>query len=95
MNSISETHVLKRKDGMPETFDPLKLHTSIVAACLAVRALEGEAHVTAERVCRHVIDWLTTKSEVTSSDIRRVTASHLNNYHAEAGYMYEHHPLMV
>lgn len=92
---MNDAHVLKRKSGHPEQFDPLKLHSSIVAACLAVRALEGEAHVTAERVCRHVLDWLTTKSEVTSADIRRVAASHLNTYHAEAAYMYEHHPLMV
>lgn len=95
MNNMNETHVLKRQTGHPERFDPLKLHSSIVAACLAVRALEGEAHVTAERVCRHVLDWLTTKSEVTSADIRRVAASHLNTYHSEAAYMYEHHPLMV
>ena len=95
MNAMNETHVIKRQTGHPEKFDPLKLHSSIVAACLAVRALEGEAHVTAERVCRHVLDWLTTKSEVTSADIRRVAASHLSTYHSEAAYMYEHHPLMV
>jgi len=92
---MNDAHIIKRRTGLPEPFDPLKLHSSIVAACLAVRTLEGEAHVTAERVCRHVIDWLTTKSEVTSADIRRIAAAHLTNYHAEAGYMYEHHPLMV
>jgi len=92
---MQDTHIIKRSTNQPERFDPLKLHASIVAACLAVRALEGEAHVTAERVCRHVLDWLTTKSEVTSADIRRVAASHLTTYHSEAAYMYEHHPLMV
>jgi len=92
---MNETHVIKRKTHEPEKFDPLKLHSSIVAACLAVRTLEGEAHTTAERVCQHVIDWLTTKSEVTSADVRRVAASHLANYHADAAYMYEHHPLIA
>lgn len=92
---MNGAYVLKRKTGTPEHFDPLKLHASVVAACLAVRTLEGEAHVTAERVCRHVLDWLTTKSEVTSADIRRVAAGHLYHYHSEAAYMYEHHPLMV
>lgn len=92
---MDQAHIIKRRTGEPERFDPLKLHSSIVAACLAVRALEGEAHTTAERVCRHVLDWLTTKSEVTSADIRRVAASHLSTYHPEAAYMYEHHPLMV
>lgn len=95
MNTVTDTHVLKRKTNQPEQFDPVKLHSSIVAACLAVRAHDGEAHLTAERVCRHVLDWLTTKSEVTSADIRRVAAAHLSNYHSEASYMYEHHPLMV
>lgn len=95
MNEMNSTHIIKRKSGLPEQFDPLKLHSSVVAACLAVRALDGEAHLVAERVCRHVIDWLTTKSEVTSADIRRVTAGHLSNYHSDAAYMYEHHPLMV
>lgn len=92
---MNDAHIIKRNSLAPERFDPLKLHASIVAACLAVRALDGEAHVIAERVCRHVIDWLTTKSEVTSADIRRVAAAHLSNYHSEAGYMYEHHPLIV
>lgn len=92
---MKEAYVVKRQTKHSEPFDPLKLHGSIVAACLAVRALEGEAHVTAERVCRHVIDWLMTKTEVTSADIRRVTAAHLHTYHPEAAYMYEHHLLIA
>ena len=92
---MTSAHVVKRHTKHSEAFDPLKLHQSIVAACLAVRALEGEAHLTAERVCRHVIDWLTTKTEVTSADIRRVAANHLTVYHPEAAYMYEHHLLIA
>ena len=86
--------VVKRRRDIEE-FDPLKLHQSVVAACLAVRAFKGEAHAPAERVCRHVLDWLTTKTEVTSADIRRVAALHLTNYHPEAAYMYEHHRLIA
>lgn len=89
------THVVKRQTKHSEAFDPLKLHTSIVAACLAVRAVEGEAHLTAQRVSRHVIDWLATKTEVTTADIRRVAAAHLTTYHPEAAYMYEHHLLIA
>ena len=92
---MKDAYVLKRKRTHSEKFDPLKLHASIVAACLTVRTLEGEAHLAAERVTRHVIDWLSTKTEVTSSDIRRVAASHLERYHAEAAYMYEHHLLIA
>lgn len=92
---MTDAYVLKRETKFSEAFDPMKLHQSIVAACLAVRAVEGEAHVTAERVCRHVIDWLLTKTEVTSADIRRVAATHLHTYHPEAAYMYEHHLLIA
>lgn len=88
-------YVLKRRSVQSENFDPLKLHQSIVAACLAVRAFEGEAHATAERVVKSVIDWLNTKTEVTSSDVRRVAANSLRTYHPEAAYMYEHHRLIV
>lgn len=92
---MTEAYVIKRGTHDSEAFDPLKLHQSIVAACLSVRALEGEAHVTAERVCRHVISWLLTKTEVTSADIRRVAGAHLQAYHPEAAYLYEHHQLVA
>ena len=92
---MTEAYVVKRGTHNSEAFDPLKLHQSVVAACLSVRALEGEAHTTAERVCRHVINWLMNKPEVTSADIRRVASSHLGTYHSEAAYLYEHHELVA
>lgn len=92
---MTGAYVVKRQTKHSEEFDPTKLHGSIVAACLAVRALEGEAHLTAERVSKHVIDWLTTKTEVTTADIRRIAAAHLTTYHPEAAYMYEHHQLIA
>lgn len=92
---MNEAYVIKRGTHDSETFDPLKLHQSVVAACLSVRAFEGEAHVTAERVCRHVISWLMTKTEVTSADIRRVASNYLAIYHPEAAYLYEHHQLVA
>lgn len=72
-----------------ELFDPLKLHSSLMAACLAVRSLEGEAHMTAQRIVEKVIDWLDNKTEVTSDDVRRVAASNLQTYQPEAAYIYE------
>lgn len=82
-------------NGESHSFDPLKLHSSIVTACLSVRSHEGEAHHTAERVCRKVIEWLAAKHEVTSSDVRRVASEHLSLYHPEAAYLYQHRELMV
>jgi hypothetical protein len=91
---MKQTFVLNANNES-RPFDPLELHQSIVSVCLAVRSLEGEAHDTAERVCRKVIEWLAPKNEVTSSDIRRVASKHLSVYHPEAAYMYQQMELMV
>ena len=92
---MNQAYIVKRGTHGSEAFDPLKLHQSVVAACLSVRALEGEAHTTAEHVCRHVMDWLQEKTEVTSADIRRVASKYLGIYHPEAAYLYEHHQLVA
>ena len=92
---MKKTYVIKRGSRQTEPFDPLKLHASIVAACRAVRAHGGEANHTAEQVCKQVIDWLATKAEVTSDDIRRVASKHLATYHPEASYMYQNMNKMV
>jgi transcriptional regulator NrdR family protein len=89
------THIVKRRTGYSEPFDAIKLHQSIVATCLAVRVLEGEAHTTAERVVRHTIRWLATRAEVTSADVRRVAAQQLTRHNPEAGYMYEQYRLII
>lgn len=88
------TNVIGR-DGKISEFDALVLHQNIVEACTSVRSLEGEAHTTAERVCKKVIEWLAGKDEVTSRDIRRVTAKNLKTYHPEAAYMYQNMEMMV
>ena len=78
-----------------EVFDPMRLHSSIVSACLSVRAPEGEAQSTAERVCQSVVGWLGTKNEVTSTDIRLAASKRLATYHPEAAYMYQNKNMMV
>lgn len=82
-----------RRHSQP--FDAVLLHESLVRACLMVEAHDGEAHSTAERVVRSVIDWLAPKTEVTSRDIRRVAADRLATYHPEAAYMYQTMEMMV
>lgn len=91
---MKEAYVLDQH-GASRPFDPLQLHSSIVSVCLSVRAREGEAHTTAERVCRKVIDWLAPKTEVTSHDIRRVASQHLATYHPEAAYMYQQMEMII
>ncbi|HJP81330.1 MAG TPA: ATP cone domain-containing protein [Candidatus Saccharimonadales bacterium] len=89
-------HIIKR-DGerQSETFDETKLFRSIQAACLSVRSPEGEAEMIAERVCRAVTQWLTTRPEVTSSDLRRKATETLMIHHPEAAYLYKHHRLVI
>lgn len=93
---MKDIYVVKNgKKQRSERFDPLKLHKSIVAACLSVREFEGAADLTAERVCKAVLDWLMTKDEITSADLRRVAAQNLQRYQPEAAYIYEHHRMIV
>jgi hypothetical protein len=75
------TYVVREHTHDSDEFDPVKLHGSVLRACMAVRTFEGEAHAIAERVCKHVIDWLADKTEVSSRDIRRITAQHIATYH--------------
>lgn len=88
-------YVVKKLTHDSESFDPVRLHSSILRACMAVRAFEGEAHEVSERVCKHVIDWLEVKTEVSSDDIRRISSKYLAVYHPEAAYMYEHEGLIL
>ncbi|MFZ2494356.1 MAG: ATP cone domain-containing protein [Candidatus Saccharimonadales bacterium] len=92
---MTDTYVVRHGTHSSEAFDPLKLHSSIVWACMAVRSYEGEAHAAAERVCKHVIDWLEEKTEVTSADIQRVAGDFLATYHPEAAYMYKQHNVIL
>ncbi len=63
--------IIKRDGKRPtEQFEHSKLHNSVRAACLSVRSPEGEAETIAKNVCAAVIEWLETKPEVTSSDLR-------------------------
>ncbi len=73
-----------------ESFQRNKLHRSIHAACLSVRCRPGEAEDIATQVCEVVLVWLDDKPEVTSADLRRITAARLKRFHPDAAYLYEH-----
>lgn len=88
--------IVKRNGERPsETFSHHKLHASVLAACLSVRSPEGEAETIAHAVTREVSDWLSTKPEVTSSDLRRKASEALQRLHPEAAYLYKHHQLVM
>ncbi len=88
--------VVKRAGRRPsEPFDPDKLRRSVIAACLSVRSPEGEAESTAAKVTSAVVVWVDTKPGITSHDIRRLTTRHLERYHPEAAYFYQHHKRII
>ncbi|MEI7689749.1 MAG: ATP cone domain-containing protein [Candidatus Saccharibacteria bacterium] len=84
-----------KNNGSSERFDRDKLHKSIVSVCISVRAPHGQAEATAHSVCDAVIDWLASRPEVTSADIRTIAGKHLKRYHPEAAYLYEQHHIII
>jgi len=86
------THVVKNSHYRhPEPFDRKKLQKSISSACMSAGAPAGHADSLAKRVVNEVLEWLESRPEVTSNDIRRVAAQRLKIYHPDASYLYEHH----
>jgi transcriptional regulator NrdR family protein len=89
-----QVFIVKRSPGHNEPYDERKLYASIYASCLGVRTPQGEAELTAERICKDILPWLEKKSEVTSADIRRKAAEHFTIYNPSAAYMYKHHRMV-
>lgn len=88
--------IVKSEGKRPsEAYMSDKLHASILAACLSVRSPEGEAEMTAKKVCLAVEQWLATKPEVTSADLRRKASEALEKLHPEAAFLYKHHRLVM
>jgi transcriptional regulator NrdR family protein len=86
------TVIIKRKGQRPtESFDHGKLHKSITAATLSAQAPSGQADRVAYAVTNYVLEWLESRPEVTSHDIRLVATRHLRAHHPDAAYLYEQH----
>jgi transcriptional regulator NrdR family protein len=93
---MSTIDIVKSGGKRPsERFNHDKLYASVRAACLSVRSPEGEAEMTAQKVCDIVEKWLDTKPEVTSADLRRKASEALEKHHPEAAYLYKHHRLVM
>lgn len=86
------TTIIKSKGKRTtEPFNHDKLHRSLKLALLSERSHEGEAAITAEKVCQAVAVWLKSRPEVTSADLRRIASKHLHRYNPGAAYIYEHY----
>lgn len=89
-------HIVKRQGRRPtEDFERRKLHSSVLSACLSVRTPEGYAETTASAVCDSVVEWLASRPEVTSEDLRRKAADALAVFHPDAAYLYKYHHLVI
>ena len=89
------THIIKRGNREYESYSRDKLHKSIVAVCLSVRASEGSATTAATATCNTVDAWLKTRPEVTSNDIRRIAGKALEAHNPDAAYYYLTHKHIV
>jgi transcriptional regulator NrdR family protein len=86
-------HIVKRA-GHTELYDNRKLYASIYAAALAVREPAGSAELIAKEVVDRVEEWLGSKHEVTSNDIRVQAAKHLKAINEHAAFQYKHHRIV-
>lgn len=86
-------HIVKRA-GHVESYDERKLYASIYAAALAVREPVGSAELIAKEVIDRVGEWLGSKHEVTSNDIRAQAAKHLSAINPDAAFQYLHHRII-
>ena len=87
--------IVKSRGRPTESFLRDKLHTSLVAACLSAQCPPGQAESIATAVTERVLEWLETRPEITSNDLRRVAARYLQVHHPDAGYMYEQHKQII
>ncbi len=92
--SAASVTIVKRMPGHTEPYDERKVYASVYAACLSVRTPAGEAELTADCVCRALLPWVNSKTEVTSLDIRHQASTHLKVYNPDAAYMYRRHRII-
>lgn len=95
MTMLSVDVVKRAKRKPAEPFQSDKLKRSIYLACLGVRTPDGHAENTSGAVTDAVIIWVKTKPTVTSADIRRIAATHLEKYQPDAAYLYLNHHVII
>ncbi|MFY9228106.1 MAG: ATP cone domain-containing protein [Candidatus Microsaccharimonas sp.] len=96
MDQGGAVDIIKRSGRRPtESFNSEKLRASIEAACLSAGTAPGQAESIARSIMKEVDEWLKTRPEVTSHDLRRVAARHLKNHHPDAAYLYEQHRITL
>jgi hypothetical protein len=92
-NRLGMKHVNK-KDGRIDIYNSEKLFQSIYATCLAVNIDKKDAAAIAKKVVAKLDNWLKTKNEVTSADLRHQAGKYLSQFDHHASYLYLHHHIV-
>lgn len=88
--------IVKRGGRRPtESYERAKLERSIRAALRSVKTPDGQSEDTARAVCDIVDQWLESRREVTSDDLRRKATDALNPFHPEAAFIYKNFKIIM
>lgn len=88
--------IVKRGGKRPtESFERAKLERSIRAALRSVKTPDGQAEDTARVVCDIVEQWLESRHEVTSDDLRRQATRALSPFHPDAAFLYKNFKIIL
>jgi transcriptional regulator NrdR family protein len=82
-------HVVKRA-GHSEEYDERKVYASAYSACLMVRESHETAEMIAAKVTELVNEWLQSKHEITTDDLRRKISEFLKLFDDDAAHIFKH-----
>lgn len=88
--TVSTIHLVKRK-GHIEPFDVKKVYASVYWAARSAHIFEQEAEKMAEQVSKNAVNWIQSKTNVSSDDIFQFVGVELAKLNHEAAYMYRTH----
>lgn len=87
--------IVKHKNTKDQDFSSDKLKNNLLLNAQAINIPEGQAFQIADIVCKDVETWLKNRTEVTSSDIRRVTTKSLGKLHKGLAYFYSNQETII
>mgnify|MGYP001246245199 CR=1 FL=1 len=82
--------IVKRK-GHTEEFDEKKVYGSVYAACASAHYEECDCEKTSDEITKKLKNFVKTKKQVQSTDIRKKIEAELKKKDEELAFFYEHH----
>jgi transcriptional regulator NrdR family protein len=80
-----------KRNGRNQDFDVKKLYASVFAACIAVKVLDEQAELIAENVSNNVVEELSDRESIRSSELSEIIYKHLENFEKDAAFLYFSH----